>query len=56
VNTTEAVIQALQYHRQAAHTPTGTLCSCGALVALFDFDRHVARQILVAIEDTTDAA
>jgi hypothetical protein len=51
VNTTEAVIQALRYHRQAAHTATGTVCTCGALVALSDFDRHVARQVILAIED-----
>jgi hypothetical protein len=58
MNTTEAVIQALQHHRPAALAPTGALCSCGTLGPLSDFDRHVARQILMAIEDTTpqDAA
>jgi hypothetical protein len=49
----EAVLQALRMHRQAGITPTGIVCSCGALVALGDFDLHVARHLLNAVEDAT---
>lgn len=56
MNATGAVVQALQHHQQVALTPTGHICSCGALIAPFDFDLHVARQVLDAIEDATGQA
>jgi hypothetical protein len=49
----EAVIQALRMHRQTATGDFGHLCTCRTLVALGDFDLHVARQVVNAVEDAT---
>lgn len=47
----DAITQALAHHKRAHVGRTGDLCTCGTLNAPGDHDRHVARQVMAAIQD-----
>jgi hypothetical protein len=47
----DAITQALTHHKRAHVGKVGDLCTCGALNPPGDHDRHVAKQVMAAIQD-----